>query len=362
MLLAIADDLTGALACAAEARRAGRQVELRRWDAGRAAAGAIDVLVLDTASRLETPAVAAERVRAALAAGRDALGADATLYKRVDSGLRGNVAAELEAMRATTGLPLLLAPAAPAWGITTEGGVQRIDGAPVSAAAYDCGAEVPAAARARAWLEGPTRELSLGEVRDRRLPALLQEACDEAASVVCDAASASDLARIAAAQVSLARPVVLVGSYGLAGAVLAPGAPERLEVLVVAGSLQGVSRAQVEALRDEGARGVHVLVEAAPAGNPDRAVARRLADAAVARVRERAPAGLVLVGGETAAATLAAAGVERIEVLAEPWPATPVVRLAGGVLDGLPAIVKSGARGDARWLVHAVDLLRRTIA
>jgi len=48
-----------------------------------------------------------------------------------------------------------------------------------------------------------------------------------------------------------------------------------------------------------------------------------------------------------------------VDIVCEPWPATPLVRLAGGPADGLPAIVKSGARGDARWLVHAVDLLRR---
>jgi uncharacterized protein YgbK (DUF1537 family) len=361
-LLAISDDLTGALACAAEARRAGSRVAVRRWDATTAADRDVDVLVLDTASRLAEGTDAATRVRDAISRGRAAVGDDAVLYKRIDSGLRGNVVPELEATRAATGLPLVLAPAAPAWGITTEGGVQLIDGRPVSSAAYGDAGEVPAPARVRTWLAGPVEELALDDVRDARLPALLQDACTDAVAVVCDAARASDLGRLASALAALPGPVVVVGSYGLAGAMLRRQAPQQPAVLVVAGSLQVTSRAQLAALREEADPDVHVLAAPASPGPADPALAARLAADAVARGRDLAPVALVLVGGETAAATLAAGGVERVQVLAEPWPATPVVRLHGGVFDGVRAVVKSGARGDERWLVHAVDLLRRQLA
>ena len=138
----------------------------------------------------------------------------------------------------------------------------------------------------------------------------------------------------------------------------------RPRLAITAGDPCGVGpEVVVKALAELAEEGAVVEVVASPAlaagRAADPAVARGLADDAVRRALEGPLAGLVLVGGDTAAATLAAAGATGVELVCEPWPATPVVRLLGGKLDGVPAIVKSGARGDARWLVHAVDVLRR---
>ena len=134
-------------------------------------------------------------------------------------------------------------------------------------------------------------------------------------------------------------------------------------MVVVAGSPQPATARQLAELAEEGGAVEVVASPALAAGRAaDPAVARALAGDAVRRALDGPLAGLVLIGGDTAAATLAAAGATGLELVCEPWPATPVVRLLGGELDGVPAIVKSGARGDARWLVHAVDVLRRGVS
>ena len=64
-------------------------------------------------------------------AGRD------VLYKTVDSTLRGHIAQELEACFAASGRrSLVFAPAFPQAGRTTVGGIQLVDGIPVSESAY----------------------------------------------------------------------------------------------------------------------------------------------------------------------------------------------------------------------------------
>src|SRR4051812_10256876 len=129
----IADDLTGALDTAAPFAARGWRTCVVPWPGSstlatatewQRMAGASDVVVVDTSSRHVAPREAARRVRAAVTAAqgiRRRRGADAyQLYKKIDSTLRGNVAAELAAFRATTGVARLpLAPAFPAQGRTT---------------------------------------------------------------------------------------------------------------------------------------------------------------------------------------------------------------------------------------------------
>src|SRR5436190_3182646 len=99
----IADDLTGALDTAAPFAAHGWRTCVVPWP-GRSArsrswqrvVGANDVVVVDTASRHVAPREAARRVAAAVVAARRADGGY-QLYKKIDSTLRGNVAAELAA-------------------------------------------------------------------------------------------------------------------------------------------------------------------------------------------------------------------------------------------------------------------------
>ena len=149
----IADDLTGALDTAAPFAAHGWRTCVVPWPGGSSrtgspswqrVAGVSDVVVIDTASRHVAPREAARRVAAAVAAARRAEAGAARdgrhFYKKIDSTLRGNVAAELAAFRAATAVACLpLAPAFPAQGRTTRDGAVWVDGRPLrqSAAARD---------------------------------------------------------------------------------------------------------------------------------------------------------------------------------------------------------------------------------
>jgi uncharacterized protein YgbK (DUF1537 family) len=105
-----------------------------------------------------------------------------------------------------------------------------------------------------------------------------------------------------------------------------------------------------------------VLVGAPEERRPDQgedpAVAGRLAERAVTIAAAHRPRALVLVGGELSSAFFACAGVHAGRVVVEPWPAAPVLRLHGGVLDGRLVLTKSGAQGDDTWLDHAMATMR----
>lgn len=126
-IVVIADDLSGAAELAGIAVLHGLTAEVQtRFD------GASDaqVIAVETDSRgLSASAAAAKVHEAAL---RVAAARPAMIFKKVDSVLRGNVCAEIEAILAATGLhAAVLAPANPSRGRTIEGGRYRIGGIPL---------------------------------------------------------------------------------------------------------------------------------------------------------------------------------------------------------------------------------------
>ena len=125
-----ADDLTGA--CDTGAPFAARGLEtlvvMHDGTGSPAWSGAsADVLVIDTETREQSAEEARERARAAGAA--LTAGSPRILYKKVDSTLRGHVAAEIDGMLDGAGLGLaLLTPAFPAQRRTVVDGCVRVDG------------------------------------------------------------------------------------------------------------------------------------------------------------------------------------------------------------------------------------------
>jgi uncharacterized protein YgbK (DUF1537 family) len=75
-----------------------------------------------------------------------------------------------------------------------------------------------------------------------------------------------------------------------------------------------------------------------------------LAELAAWIVRGGLVDGLVLSGGETAAAFCRATGGEAIELVCEPLPGLVLGRWVGGAADGLPVVTKAGAFGQERTL------------
>ncbi len=108
-MLAIADDLTGAAEIASVGGEFGLPARVIRAAADLRARG---LTVLDTDSRSLSRTHAAEKVAALLR--NIPLQAVSLLYKKTDSLLRGNIAAEMTALMAVSGHPqALLLPAEP---------------------------------------------------------------------------------------------------------------------------------------------------------------------------------------------------------------------------------------------------------
>lgn len=152
----VADDLTGAADSSAALAALGLRVRIAPWphdDDVRAAVTAavgrtdVDVLVIETASR-ELDAVAAGRRLADVATAlRDVTHRPGTAHtasdtpwiiKKIDSVLRGPIAAEITALRTGTGATTtVVAPAFPRLGRTTIDGVQLVDGVAVGSSPGD---------------------------------------------------------------------------------------------------------------------------------------------------------------------------------------------------------------------------------
>ncbi|HWC05452.1 MAG TPA: four-carbon acid sugar kinase family protein [Methylomirabilota bacterium] len=327
------------------------------------------VLVIDTESRERPPEEA--RARARWAGGVLRTGPARLLYKKVDSTLRGRVAAEIDGMLDGAGLSAtLLAPAFPAQGRVVVDGQVRVEGRPTEETpiARDptfppTGSSVLALLSAGGvW---PTTAVPLGTVRrGREAVAVRIERFSEAGgrALAADAETETDLSVLADA--GCGRAGLLAGSAGLAtalaeqGAVVAPRirtTSPRRPLVVVAGSAHPATRAQLSRL--ERRAGVDVLASPADPVAHDSARRRetvaRLADAARSRVERARPGALLLTGGETAIAVLRALGARGLRLAGEIEPGLALGTLAGGPFDGLVLMTKAGGFGDADAMLRA---------
>ena len=362
MLRLIADDLTGALDSAAEFTALAGPVPVR-W---KATGGAAGNLALATGTREVTrlDAIATVAAAAPLLAGAD------IAFKKLDSLLRGHPAAELAAcLEAGAWRSIVVAPAFPAQGRVTRGGVQQArdpDGGWRSVA-------LPLAA----LLAAEGLEAQPG---DPALP-LPRGIC------VFDAETEEDMGRIAACGRAAEGPVLWCGSGGL-GRALAADAPVRAvsridgPVLGLFGSDQAVTQRQLAAcgrlwLRLDPAEGGTRLAEvlaahgaalaslALPKGLSRADAARRIVQGFAVLLRDLPRPGTLLVaGGETLAAICAALGATALETNGLVGPGVPRSMLRGGRWDGLALVSKSGAFGDDtlwRDLLAANGFIQDTI-
>jgi uncharacterized protein YgbK (DUF1537 family) len=404
--LILADDLTGAADCAIAFARRGRSACVQ-WGATGSGADE-DVVSHDADSRQFGPEAAAARHAALL----DRLHQPGrSVFKKIDSTLRGQPAAELaaafESLRRRTGHAFgILAPAFPATGRTTRDGRILVGGRPLEETELWRRDHTYATGALTSMLESAglrSASIALATVRagGEPLRAALREAARAGAVAVPDAETDDDLARIAEAGLALdgRESLVWIGSAGLAHALAAretapatavPAIPARPGgTLVVVGSLAAASRAAARRLVGEArlrhlpvapallldggeperarrrdavtaglSAGDDVLVEVAMGEGPDLAIGPRLADALGAWLAPVAPhlGGLVATGGETAAALLAHLGVDGLRLIDEIEPGV-ALGLTRGALT-VPIVTKAGAFGNDDTLLCAVHHLR----
>lgn len=352
-VLALADDLSGAaeVACAL-----GGAARLSLTAEAVAEGAAPCDLVVDLDTRHLTPDAAADAVRAALGAARG--GPARLLFKKVDSQLRGNLAAET-AVYAEGADAVVIAPALPAAGRTVSGGVVHLDGVPLHgtdgwrAEGVTAPRSIPEALTGMA-----VRTVPLDVVRSEpaALEAEFRRIAAAGAHPAPDAETDADLDAIAAAALRLGPRFRLLGSGGLAAAlgralartsapatpsapVLLPPAPETAPLLFVIGTAEPGAIAQIAQLAALGVRHVTLDPDELTAGTARlpagigavatvlsidgsaglRPGTGRALSAALAVLAVQYPGrpDLVLTGGETARVTLDALAVRELATLGE---------------------------------------------
>jgi len=331
------------------------------------------VLVVDTESRYGRIGDARERARWTGSALKAA--SPRVVYKKLDSTLRGHVAAEIGGMLDGAGLEMaILSPAFPAQHRGVVDGCLLIDGRPADETPIARDPAFPGTGSSVLGLlaaEGlrPIAALPLVTVRRGRdaVAARLERFTAVGGRILAaDAETGADLSTLAEA--GTGRSLLLAGSAGLATALARREtctATGRLPhvgrpLLVVAGSAHPATRNQI--LRLGRRDGLTVLAPPDDSGAHDPARRRltvsRLAADARNRVDRHRPGALLLTGGETAIAVLRALGADGIRLLGQLEPGLARGVLAGGPFDGLAVMTKAGGFGDADALARAWEACR----
>jgi uncharacterized protein YgbK (DUF1537 family) len=272
-LLIIADDLSGAADCAIGFASMGMETVVT-LDPLNDKADA-QVIAADTDTRRLSPARAAERTVAAFKVLHQP---GQRLYKKIDSTLRGNWAAEVAALQPLAGLAIV-APAFPATGRTLLGGRVFVNGQPLETT--DTwkleNADRPADVEAMLVAAGlSTSKLDLETLRGDE-KALTRHIAEVARSgtqaLIVDAQTEDDLLTLARLTASMDQPLFWIGSGGLAREIASlpdfcearftavePAALEKSQapILILVGSLSGVCERQCALLKERG--GVSELV------------------------------------------------------------------------------------------------------
>lgn len=387
-VLALADDLSGAAETAMALRLPSRIVLGTPAGGLRAEGGSValptegECVVVDLDSRQLPAAHAARSVRTAVAAGASHGG---VLFKKVDSLLRGNLAAETAAY-ADGARGVVIAPALPVAGRTVRAGVVHLRGVPLHTTDAWRAEGRPAPRSVSHALGGiPTALVPLSVVRGGALADQLSACFAQGQHPVCDAETDEDLNLIAAAAQELGPDVRMLGTGGLAGALgrqLVPD-PERTThrpngtakrpLLVVVGTAEPTAAEQIAQLTAVGARHVPLslgeltssptrrlditpngITVVSLTGPVSPASSRELVTALAAAVADVAgDSDLVLTGGETARRVLDALRITQLR---------PIAQIHHGAvhshaLDGRSVVTRPGSYGGADSLSRIAQAL-----
>lgn len=367
-----------------------------------------DVVVITTNSRAEDPNIARERVKQAVRslAGR-------VVYKKIDSTLRGNIGAELEAaMAEMTCEKAVVAPAFPAVGRTTVAGVLLVNGVPVAETQFANDPILPVReSHIPSLLEQSTRHqvgrLSVEDIDAgpeslyRKISEMPQEI------VVCDVTEQSHLTGIAQAAALAQGRWLFCGSGGLArelhlllakaskaSRAKAPSLPSG-PALVVVGTRNQVAANQLLKARDELGLPIlnlevehlkqedvlprkvgSILAEADHLLEQGKGLALSstfsrytpalkhtipalMAEIVAGILAGRKFAGLFLSGGDIAVEVCRRLQVSAIRVHGEVEPGVPAGELIGGQNQGMRVVTKAGGFGTEEAMVRSISYLER---
>jgi uncharacterized protein YgbK (DUF1537 family) len=410
-IVVIADDITGAADTGAQFCPAVGPVHMANAGEGAFTVTGIHYagLAVFTNSRNVDAATAAKRVRTAGETIRCL--APRVVYKKIDSCMRGNPGAEIDALMQVVGATAaFVAPAFPQQGRTTVDGIHQVNGVPVADTEIGRDPLCPIRESRLAVLLSSQSRMPAGHVdlaciesgagaMVERVRLLLNQGCRQ---ISFDAEQTVHLDAIAGLARDHFENVLLAGSAGLAASLAGILSRERLphpsvgrprieRWLFVCGSASRGLVDQVAALvgstgwaclslapsvltsGDGSTPCVAELIDAwwanslilcikpiPDAGPTERSeqVVRGLARVAAALITAKAPQGLFLSGGDTAEAVLHQVGVSALLIHEEILPGLVRGELVGGAFDGLPVVTKAGAFGATNTLNQLINSLK----
>jgi uncharacterized protein YgbK (DUF1537 family) len=400
----VADDLTGAADTAIHFRRAAGPAVLVTPKGLAQAAGSLRarVLALSTETRTAPAAEAAAKLAAAARALKP--WKPRLVYKKVDSCLRGNLGAEIDALVEHLGKKVcFLAPALPAQGRTTVHGLHLVHGVPVAETEMAHDPLTPVHESRLAELVRVQSRQAVAHLGQAHLDQGLERTAAEIDRLLAqgvglftaDAAHQGHLDLLAELALTRFPEALLAGSAGLAQSLawrlargrpkpLKPRRPRRGGFLLVCGSASGRLAGQAAALEKAGVARLELpaaglisregsaqvilsgviaarlvegslIVNLEPPGSapadPIR-LAAALAQVVAGAMAASRPGALFLSGGDTALAVLGRLGSQALRLEAEILPGLVQGVLADGVLAGLPVVTKAGAFGAETTLVE----------
>ena len=335
------------------------------------------------------------------------------IYKKIDSCLRGNIGAELDALTESMGFEAsFVSPALPAQDRTVLHDVHYLRGVPLADTEMARDPVSPVTeSQVSVRLGHQSRhavarvDLDLVEGSAEKLAAYVQQLILQGAKhIVFDAASRSHLDTIANLALTHFPKTLLVGSAGLASSLsgfLFPGTagtrgmpdPVGKRILFVCGSASEVLRAQVEKFVQSSAcssyfldprelvssaratriaemaraaardlvSGSVVLKIRPPGLSPSPAngqeILKGLAELVLSTINDVRPDGIFLSGGDTAFAIWSALEAEAILLAQELLPGFVLGTFCSGSLHGLPVVAKPGAFGASDALIQIYEML-----
>ena len=400
--LIIADDFTGANDTGVQMKRRGLPTTV--IFAGHPVPAGEGSVVIDTESRgLTGPEAGAATAKSLEGVDLDGF---KCVIKKVDSTLRGNVAEEILAADRAFGSELVIfAPALPALGRTTEGGVHMLKGVPI------CQTELA---------RDPKKP-----VREDNLKRILEQVYDEPVTHVgletirsgnisleggrlftFDATLDGDLRAVILAAKATGKRVLWVGTAAIADSLME--LEKRTDpVLCAVASVSSVTREQVREAEKAGVTLIQVPIHELLAGReqPDRYEAltadrllaghdtvllssssydreqlalseaegkkkgmetsqvseyvQALMGSMTVNILKKAPvSGLFLTGGDTAMGVLGTARADGSEILSEILVGIPMMKIVGGALNGTKVVTKAGAFGKEDAILFAIRKLK----
>jgi len=412
----IADDFTGACDVGVQFKKQGLEtVVLTDAEFLSDLKSVFDVLVVDTETRNLPPEDAYRKVKRAVRLLRQ--NNIELVYKKIDSTLRGNIGAEINAVIDELNVKaVIIAPAFPSQKRTVINGRLLIDGVPIEETEYADDPLSPVSSSQVSTLIERQSGKKVGEIHlsaiRRDVNLIIEEIRKHIEAgkriIVADAESENDLERIAEA--SHALNVLPCGSAGLASAVSSELA-FRSRTLIVSGSINSVTLNQIETaikrlnlrviqpcisgilfdeemieaasdelVKEAGkivAEGGDLIVRLADsksliseiqeAGKKRGMTKLQVADILLS-VLSRATRkilekhnfnGLVLIGGDTSIRIMDALGAKAVRTEGELLPGIPFGRIIEGEYDGMRIVTKAGGFGDNYTLMKIIESMRK---